>query len=208
MRPFLRRGLRGAPGARYTFGPATMKESTPRLVVTLTLVCAASAALVALVGAVTAAPIAEARARDEAESLLQVLPPGSPAPEMRAALAPDGSTNFTYWAAGDAVAMEVSSNRGYAGRIRLLVGFGADGRLHRFKVLEHAETPGLGAKLADDKTPVLASASGRPAAGTDWRVRKDGGDIDAITAATITSRAACEALALAAERLAELRPAP
>ena len=141
-----------------------MKESTSRLVVTLTLVCAASAALVALVGAVTAAPIAEARARDEAESLLQVLPPGSPAPEMRAALAPDGSTNFTYWAAGDAVAMEVSSNRGYAGRIRLLVGFGADGRLHRFKVLEHAETPGLGAKLADDKNPVLASASGRPAA--------------------------------------------
>ncbi len=39
-------------------------------------------------------------------------------------------------------------------------------------------------------------------------VRKDGGDIDAITAATITSRAACEALGLAAARLAELRTAP
>ena len=196
------------PGARYTSGPTTMKESTSRLVVTLTLVCAVSAALVALVGAVTAAPIAEARARAEAESLRQVLPPGAPAPEQRVALATDGSTNFTYWVAGDAVAMEVATDHGYAGRIRLLVGFDADGRLHRFQVLEHAETPGLGAKLTDDANPVLASATGRPAAGTDWRVRKDGGDIDAITAATITSRAACEALALAATRLAELRSAP
>lgn len=185
-----------------------MKETTPRLVATLTLVCAASAALVALVGAVTAGPIAEAKARGEAESLLQVLPPGSPAPEKRASLAPDGSTNFTYWAAGGAVAMEVATDRGYAGRIRLLVGFDADGRLHRFKVLEHAETPGLGAKLADKDNPVLSSAAGRPAVGTDWRVRKDGGDIDAITAATITSRAACDALALAAARLSQISPAP
>ena len=185
-----------------------MKETTPRLVATLTLVCAASAALVALVGVVTADPIAEAKARGEAESLLQVLPPGSPAPEKRAALAPDGSTNFTYWVAGDAVALEVATDRGYAGRIRLLVGFDGDGRLHRFKVLEHAETPGLGAKLADKDNPVLASAAGRPAAGTDWRVRKDGGEIEAITAATISSRAACEALAEAADRLAKLRAAP
>ena len=68
--------------------------------------------------------------------------------------------------------------------------------------------PGLGAKLADDPNPVLASAAGKPAASTDWRVRKDGGDIDAITAATISSRAACEALALASTRLSQISPAP
>ena len=185
-----------------------MKDSPFRLAATLTLVCAASAALVALVGRVTAGPVAEAQSRARAQSLLRVLPAGSPEPVERAALAPDGSTNVTYWAAGGAVAMEAVSERGYAGRIRLLVGFDADGRLHGFQVLEHAETPGLGAKLADAQNAVLDSARGRPAAGTDWRVRKDGGEIDAITAATISSRAACDALAQAAARLASLHDAP
>ncbi len=182
-----------------------MKETPFRLAATLTLVCAASAALVALVGIVTERPIERANARARAKSLLDVLPPRSPDPEERAALMPDGTTNFVYYAAGDAVAMEVASAHGYGGEIRLLVGFDGDGRLVGFKVLAHSETPGLGARLADGANPVLESARGRSAAATDWRVHKDGGDIDAIAAATISSRAACDALAQAARRLAEIR---
>ena len=185
-----------------------MKESPLRLILTLTLVCAASAALVAAVGVATAEPVAAAKARARAESLRQVLPPDAPEPVEKALLAPDGTTNFTYYAAGGAIAIEAVSEHGYGGHLRLLVGFDADGRLHGFTVLEHAETPGLGAKLANPDNPVLASARGLPATGTDWRVRKDGGAVDAITAATISSRAACEAIAQAAARLAEINAHP
>ena len=185
-----------------------MKETPIRLILTLTIVCAASAALVASVGVATARPVAAAKARAKAESLRQVLPPDAPEPVEKALLAPDGTTNFTYYAAGDAIALEVHSEHGYGGLLRLLVGFDAEGRLQGFTVLEHSETPGLGAKLANPDNPVLASARGLPAAETDWRVRKDGGAVDAITAATISSRAACEAIAQAAARLAEIKAQP
>ena len=185
-----------------------MKDSSARLAITLMIVCAASAALVALVAAVTARPRADAQARARADSLRRVLPPGTPDPVEKALLAPDGTTNFTYFAAGGAIAVEAVSEHGYGGPLRLLVGFDAEGRLHGFTVLEHSETPGLGAKLAEPDNPVLASARGRPASGTDWRVRKDGGAVDAVTAATISSRAACEAIAEAAVRLAAIQALP
>ena len=182
-------------------------ESSFRLVVVLTAVCAVSALAVASVSRVTEKPIQEGEAHRKAAEIRAVLPPGSPDPEERACLAPDGSTNYLYFVAGDAVAIEAESAHGYGGKLRLLAGFDAAGTLYSFRVLEHSETPGLGARLADDGNEVLSSAKGLPAAGTQWAVEKDGGDIAALTAATISSRAACEALAEAATRLNAIRAA-
>ena len=90
-----------------------------------------------------------------------------------------------------AVAAKGFSANGYGGKIALMVGFTADGRVNNFQVLAANETPGLGSKIASDK--FKAGICGRPA-GTRWAVRKDGGEVDAITAATISSRAALEAI--------------
>jgi electron transport complex protein RnfG len=81
---------------------------------------------------------------------------------------------------------------GYAGAIRLLVAIGADGRLLGVRVLEHRETPGLGDAIEERRSPWIRIFDGRsladPPAGR-WQVRKDGGDFDQFTGATVTPRA-------------------
>ena len=87
---------------------------------------------------------------------------------------------------------------GYGGDITLMVGFKTDKKtVISYKVLAASETPGLGMKL---KTPEFAGQF----AGKDGRalkVKKDGGEIEAITSATITSRAVCRAIADAQRKL-------
>ena len=84
-----------------------------------------------------------------------------------------------------------TSEGGFGGKIDMMVGFAADGTIKGTSVLSHAETPGLGANMTGkfkdqfvDKNP----------AGFKLIVKKDGGDVDAITAATITSRAFSKAV--------------
>lgn len=177
-----------------------MKE-TPRLIVTLTLIAAIAGLLVAVADQVTKKPIEQAKAKAFTEALREVLPAGVPDPVPVPEVLADGATRTNY-VAGGAVAMEAGSPNGYAGEIRLLVGFAADGTLNNYTVLDHKETPGLGANISGS---FRGSVTNRPAATTVWKVKKDGGDIDAITAATISSRAVCEALADASARLAQIR---
>ncbi len=177
-----------------------MKE-TPRLILTLTLVSTIAGFLVAVAACVTRLPIEQAKARAFAEDLRKVLPPGLPDPKERTVVLADGFSNTVY-VAGGAIAMESRSASGYAGQITLLIGFTADGLLYDYAVLDHKETPGLGAHIAGR---FRGAVTNRPAATTVWKVTKDGGDIDAITAATISSRAVCEAIAASAARFSEIR---
>ena len=87
---------------------------------------------------------------------------------------------------------------GYGGDIVLMVGFKKDKKtVISYKVLAASETPGLGMKL---KTPEFAGQfAGKD--GTALKVKKDGGTIEAITSATITSRAVCKAIADARKKL-------
>ena len=87
---------------------------------------------------------------------------------------------------------------GYGGDITLMVGFKKDKKtVISYKVLAASETPGLGMKL---KTPEFAGQfAGKD--GSSLKVRKDGGEIEAITSATITSRAVCRAIADAQSKL-------
>jgi Na+-translocating ferredoxin:NAD+ oxidoreductase subunit G len=92
-------------------------------------------------------------------------------------------------------AIETFTNRGFSGQIRLMVGLLPDGTIHGIEVLEHRETPGLGDKIETDKSGFHLQFKGEnPAENFRVRIRQDGGDVDAITATTITSRAYCDAV--------------
>jgi electron transport complex protein RnfG len=100
---------------------------------------------------------------------------GAPAALLIAAVAPDG----------------------YSGAIRLLVAVGADGRLLGVRVLAHRETPGLGDAIDERRSPWILIFDGRSLADPTaerWRVRKDGGDFDQFTGATVTPRAVVRAV--------------
>jgi electron transport complex protein RnfG len=92
-------------------------------------------------------------------------------------------------------AVETFTNQGFSGYFKIIVGFENDGKIVNTAVLEHKETPGLGDKMdakVSDKFP--NSFIGKHPEKNNLKVKKDGGEIDAITASTITSRAFCEAL--------------
>lgn len=91
-----------------------------------------------------------------------------------------------------AAVLTIDAPGGYVGPIRLLVGLTADGRILGVRVAAHAETPGIGAAIADSDTGWLDAFTGRslddPPA-SRWAVRPDGGDFDAVAGATVSSRA-------------------
>ncbi len=144
------------------------------LVVSLTLISGVCAAVLAYVNGITAEPIkaTAAKAREAAKAAVLC-----------------GEDGFT---------AEGRCKDGYGGDIVLMVGFKKDKKtVISYKVLQASETPGLGMKL---KTPEFAGQfSGKDA--TSLKVKKDGGEIEAITSATITSRAVCKAIADAQKKL-------
>jgi electron transport complex protein RnfG len=89
-----------------------------------------------------------------------------------------------------AVAFRIIAN-GYAGEIELILGLDSDGRILGVRVLSHAETPGLGDKIDDRKSDWILGFNGKSLENTtseQWRVKKDGGEFDQFTGATITPR--------------------
>ena len=144
------------------------------LLVSLTVISGACAAVLAYVNSITKDPIAATaeKAREAARAAVLC-----------------GEEGYT---------AEGRSGDGYGGDIVLMVGFKKDKKtVISYKVLQADETPGLGMKL---KTPEFAGQfSGKD--GSALKVKKDGGDIEAITSATITSRAVCKAIADAQSKL-------
>jgi electron transport complex protein RnfG len=96
-----------------------------------------------------------------------------------------------------AAIIEAVAPDGYSGSIRLLVGVTPEGRLLGVRVLHHQETPGLGDAIEERRSDWIRSFDGRslgnPPA-TRWKVRKDGGDFDQLTGATVTPRAVVAAV--------------
>jgi electron transport complex protein RnfG len=92
-------------------------------------------------------------------------------------------------------AVRTYSTDGYGGTVELMVGFDEEGVITGTSVLSHSETPGLGAKMTEEA--FQAQFVGYDPTEAPPTVVKDGGTIDAITAATISSRAFCDAVATA-----------
>lgn len=96
-----------------------------------------------------------------------------------------------------ALALEVTAPNGYSGAIKLLVAFNVNGAIAGVRVLEHKETPGLGDKIELRKDDWILSFNGLTVSGPDdkrWAVKRDGGQFDAFTGATITPRAVVQAV--------------
>lgn len=96
--------------------------------------------------------------------------------------------------AGQAVGFIIPATApdGYSGDIRLLVGINVDGTIAGVRVLAHNETPGLGDKIELRKSPWILSFNGKSLGDPSreaWKVKKDQGDFDQFTGATITPRA-------------------
>ena len=89
-------------------------------------------------------------------------------------------------------AVETVSHKGFGGDVQILVGFDAEGKIHNTAVLSIKETPGLGSNMTNPK--FKDQVNGKDPENFKLSVKKDGGDVDAITAATISSRAFLDAV--------------
>ncbi|KPL22222.1 MAG: hypothetical protein AMS23_08225 [Bacteroides sp. SM1_62] len=183
------------------------KESTfKNMVLTLFLVTLFASSALALIYEVTKGPIAEAKRLKKANAIREVIPvfDNDPGTEVKK-LAADKDTLYFYRArSGDQVtgiAVESYTRAGFSGLIKIMVGFRPDGTLIDIAVLEHAETPGLGDKMEKEKSldkhtgeSWTTQFKGKDPRNFSLRVKQDNGDVDAITAATISSRAFCDAV--------------
>ncbi len=179
-----------------------MKEIS-RLVLVLTLIAAGAGLILSLVEAVTREPIAEQRRLEMLKALQAVLPPIDNSPDTDTASLVVGKNKKgkdierTFYRgrmkselAG--VAFKVVAPDGYSGNIEIMVGIDPQGVVSGIEILAHAETPGLGNKIEDDW--FKQQFAGKGLDGTDWRVKKDGGEFDEITGATISPRAVVKAV--------------
>jgi electron transport complex protein RnfG len=91
-------------------------------------------------------------------------------------------------------AVETFTKKGFSGLIRLMIGFAPDGSIIEISVLQHQETPGLGDKIDKKKSNFSLQFQGKNPGNFKLSVKKDRGDVDAITASTISSRAYCDAV--------------
>jgi len=89
-------------------------------------------------------------------------------------------------------AVKTFTDKGFGGHIEIMAGFLPDGSIYNVSVLQHKETPGLGTKMNDER--FTKQFLGKSPTKFKLRVKKDGGQVDAITAATVSSRAYCDAL--------------
>lgn len=171
----------------------------------LGLLVTASAGILAGVKILTDAPIADATRKARLQAFSAVLGTFDNNPEENASVSADGTTVYraTLGNVPVGAAVEITAPQGFSGPFSLMVGFAADGSVTGYTVLSHSETPGLGAKMgawfSDASRPARSVIGRTPMAGTPLSVSKDGGEIDAITGATITSRAFLEAINKAAE---------
>ena len=164
------------------------------MVIVLTVVAVVAGLLLGYVNKLTAEPIAQANAKALSDAIALVVPGFDNEPAANPdTIEVDGVTYKIYKATkGDkfiGAAVESSAN-GFGGALTVLVGFDADGKIIDYSLLSHAETPGLGSKAADwFKKGGKGDITGKNPGDKPLTVSKDGGEIDAITASTITSRA-------------------
>ena len=172
------------------------KEAGPvQLVVTLFLISAICAVLLGLVNNITAGPIAAANEAATNAAMQAVLPADS---YEQVEYTGGNALVTAVYKAGDAGYVVQVAPSGFGGNLDVMVGVGADGTCTGVSIISHAETSGLGANAT--KEDFRAQFVGK----ANVAVTKDGGDIAALTGATITSRAVCDGVNAAIEAAASV----
>jgi Na+-translocating ferredoxin:NAD+ oxidoreductase subunit G len=177
---------------------AKKESSFLNMVLTLFVVTALASFILASVFNLTAEPIAMAREAKKQFAISQVVPEFDRL-QTQKYIPTDGgdSLEFNFAYKNDelvGVAVNTWTSRGYSGRIFAMVGFDPSGKIIDVVHLSHAETPGLGDKIDKKKSDWSNQFRGFDPAVRILKVRKDNGEVDAITAATITSRAYLDAI--------------
>jgi electron transport complex protein RnfG len=173
------------------------KESTfLNMFLTLLIVTALSSLAAAAIYNLTKGPIAEVQRLKQQRAIEQVMPGFTSYNEFKVMPATGKDSLVFFEGFKDKVELGVAVNtytyQGYSGLVKLVVGFQPDGTITNIEVLEQKETPGLGTKMTTPK--FKGQFKGKNPATFKIKVKKDGGDVDAITAATISSRAFCDAV--------------
>jgi electron transport complex protein RnfG len=169
-------------------------ESTMKnMILSLTLISMVMSAALTFVYLQTKGPIELATKQKEINAIKQVSPDFDNDP-LANARTMDGVTIYPVEKqdvqAG--LAVKTYSDKGFAGHIELMAGFRSDGTINNIAILQHKETPGLGTKMAEPK--FLNQFLDKNPGSFKLKVKKDGGQVDAITAATVSSRAFCDAM--------------
>ena len=172
-----------------------------RLAGTLLLICAVTAGLLAGVNSITAPIIDELNAAKTQEAISAVLPGGFDT-EIADYADASGIVSKVYQGA-NGYAVEVGPG-GFDNTITMMVGIDNEGKVLGISIVSHTDTAGLGA-VADADTPKgIAFREQFMGASGSVSVTKDGGEINAITGATITSRAVCAGVNAALECVAQM----
>jgi len=181
------------------------ESSLKNMLLSLTLIALVASLALALVNNVTKGPIEKVNQEKIANAVAKVLPAYKEYTiDTVTVETPKGDAQMVRYTAvneaGELVgkAIESFDDNGFGGRLSAMVGFDAEGNISGYEILASAETPGLGAKAdqwfqKDGKGNVI----GLNPANDNITVKKDGGQVDAITGSTITSRAFCRLVATA-----------
>lgn len=180
---------------------AQLESSFKNMVLVLTGITIFAAVTLASVYTLTKEPIAASKMAKQQNAIKEVLPAFEKLAEVEKVGLETGDSLNVYKAYSKndefvGAAVETVSHNGFSGDIKLMVGFDKNGSIVNYSVLEQKETPGLGTKMVDwfktDKGN--QSIKGKNPAMNNLTVNKDGGEVDAITAATISSRAFLDAI--------------
>lgn len=161
-----------------------LESTLPNMAIVLTSIAVIAGLALGYVNSVTAGPIEEIKAQQLADGIKAVL-----AADELTVESPDTlESGAVVYRTDKGVAVQASDPNGFGGKLTVLVGFNSEGLIQGYRVLETSETPGLGAKAGDwfqkgQKGDIIGKQAG------NLTVKKDGGEVDAITASTITSRA-------------------
>ena len=176
------------------------KESLLGLTASLVIVSGISAFLLAYVYTLTKGPIEHVKNQQEQQAIARVIGndfDNNPYEARRQISTTDGKEKLDFYPGKDGkkikkFAIKTYSDNAFGGRLEILVGFTINGQIINYEILTSKETPGLGSKVAENE--FKNQFSGMSPKFEGFKVRQDGGEIDAVTAATISSRAVVEAI--------------
>jgi electron transport complex protein RnfG len=177
---------------------AKIESSFRNMLLSLTLISLGASAALGFVYELTKGPIEATKLAKKLDAIRLVVPGfnNNPDEDMYKLPTGEGDSLEVYPARKDnkiiGYAVRTYSNAGFSGDISLMAGFLPDGTIHNITVLDQRETPGLGNKMSEPK--FKDQFIGKNPSAFSLKVKKDGGQVDAITAATISSRAFCDAV--------------
>ena len=182
---------------------AKLENNLLNMFLSLTVICVVVGGLLGLVASVTKQPIQDAKDAAQKAAIAAVAPEFDAVAEPESVAQANGETAtvFAVSKGGQTVghAVQVTTLKGFGGKVIVMFGFDLEGNITGYNVLDCSnETPGLGAKMPDwFQKGAKGDVIGKNPAKNNLTVSKDGGEVDAITAATISSRAFCDAIAQA-----------